>query len=90
VVLRLQSMGLAALQHVGSSQARNRTSVPRIARWIFNHWTTREDPRINIKKEKESGRFLVFYHMLFQWRSTTPSLLSIDTLTLDSIEKSDF
>ena len=38
----LWCMGLAALCHVGSSQARDQTCVPCIARWILNHWTTRE------------------------------------------------
>ena len=35
-------MGLAALQHVGSSWTRDGTGVPCIARWISNHWTIRE------------------------------------------------
>ena len=34
--------GLVALRHVGSSQTRNQTSVPCIARWILNYWITRE------------------------------------------------
>ena len=34
--------GLAALRHVGSSWARDRTHVPCIARRIVKHWTTRE------------------------------------------------
>ena len=34
--------GLAALKHVGSSQTRDWTHVPCIARRILNHWTTRE------------------------------------------------
>ena len=34
--------GLAALQHVGSSQNRDRTCVPSTGRWILNNWTTRE------------------------------------------------
>ena len=29
---------------LGSPQTRNRTCVSCIGRWIFNHWTTREDP----------------------------------------------
>ena len=33
---------LVALRHVGSSWTRDRTSVPCIARWILNHWTTGE------------------------------------------------
>ena len=42
----LQALGLQYLWHmgsdVGSSRSRNRTSVPCIARWTLNHWTTRE------------------------------------------------
>ena len=34
----------ASPRHVGSSRTRDRTCVPCIARWIFNHWTTREVP----------------------------------------------
>ena len=43
---QLWPMGLIALRHVGSSWARDRTCVPCIARWILNHWTTREAPII--------------------------------------------
>ena len=32
-------------KHVGSSQTKDQTSVPYIARWILNHWTTREAPQ---------------------------------------------
>ena len=39
---QLWSMGLVAPQHVGSSWTRGRTGGPYIARWILNHWTTRE------------------------------------------------
>ena len=35
-------MGLAAPQHVGSSQTRDGTCVPCIARGILNHWAIRE------------------------------------------------
>ena len=35
-------MGLVALWHVGTSQTRDRTSVPCTARQILNCWTTRE------------------------------------------------
>ena len=40
--LQLRSMGLVALQYVGSSWTRNRTRVPCIDRWMLNHWTTEE------------------------------------------------
>ena len=38
--------GLVILWHVVSSQTRDWTSVPCIARWILNHWTTREVPSL--------------------------------------------
>ena len=34
--------GLVAPQHVWSSQTKDGTGVPFIARWSLNHWTTRE------------------------------------------------
>ena len=34
--------GLVAPQHVGSSQTRDQTCVPRIGRRILNHWTNRD------------------------------------------------
>ena len=37
--LQLWCTGFVALQHVGSSQTRDRTQVPCIGRWILNHWT---------------------------------------------------
>ena len=37
-------MGLAASQHVESSQSRDPSLVPDIGRRILNHWTTREVP----------------------------------------------
>ena len=39
---QLQHTDLAALRHVGSSQARDQTGVPCTARQIPNHWTTTE------------------------------------------------
>ena len=36
--------GLVALRHVGSSQTRARTRVPRVGRQILNHCATREAP----------------------------------------------
>ena len=48
LALRLQSTGSVVTGHwlicsaVGSSQTRNGTHVLCIARWILNHWTTRE------------------------------------------------
>ena len=37
-------MGLAALQHVGSSHTRDWTHVSCTGRWILYHWATREAP----------------------------------------------
>ena len=36
--------GLAALQHVGSPQIKDRTCVPCTARQTLNHWATKEAP----------------------------------------------
>ena len=43
-VQQLWCTGLVALWHEGSSQTRDRTYVPCIARWFLNCWTTREAP----------------------------------------------
>ena len=40
--LSFSFMRLVALLHVGSSWTRDWTAVPCTARWILNHWTTRE------------------------------------------------
>ena len=40
-LLLLQSIGFSCSEACGS-QARDWTSLPRIDRWILNHWTTRE------------------------------------------------
>ena len=53
-------MGLAALQHVGSSQTRDGTHVPCISRQILNHWTTREVLLCLLRVEA----FLFFSHSL--------------------------
>ena len=42
-VCRLHSLWHMGLV-VGSSQTRDHTGVPYNARWILNHWTTREAP----------------------------------------------
>ena len=53
---QLWCTGLVALQHVGSSQTRDRT---RIVRWMLNQWTTREAQNLNhhvlIPQMKEPG-----------------------------------
>ena len=39
--------GLAALRHAGSSQPRDRTGIPRMARQVLNHWAARGAPRLS-------------------------------------------
>ena len=39
---QLMYAGLAASRYAKSSQTKDQTSVLCIARWILNHWTTRE------------------------------------------------
>ena len=46
----LWCIGLVAPRHVGSSLTRDGTRVPCTARWILNHWTTREVPKKLILK----------------------------------------
>ena len=40
----VDTWALAVPRHVGSSQMRDQTGAPYIAKWILNHWTTWEDP----------------------------------------------
>ena len=49
-VQQLWCMGLVAPRHVGSSWTRARTRVPCIGRWILNHCTTSEVPRMLLLK----------------------------------------
>ena len=44
------------LWHIGSSQIRDWTCVPRIGRWILNHWTVRE-------------ALISFYHYILLFQS---------------------
>ena len=48
LVWKLWLRRLVATRHVGSSQIRDWTGVPCIARWILNHCTTREASRKNL------------------------------------------
>ena len=59
---KLWLTGPAALRHVGSSQTRARTRVPRIGRQTLNHCATREAPM----------RVLLFLHQLMD---TSPAAL---------------
>ena len=43
-VASLVEHALVVLQHMGSSQTRDRTLVPYLCMQILNHWTTREVP----------------------------------------------
>ena len=38
------ALGLRCSEARGASRTRDQTGVPCIARWILNHWTTREAP----------------------------------------------
>ena len=49
----LSFAGLVAPQHVRSSQTKDWTGIPCIARWILNHWTTREATETNLKGEQK-------------------------------------
>ena len=44
---------LVALLHVGSSCTRDQTSIPCIAKQIFNHWTTGEAHHVYLLKIKQ-------------------------------------
>ena len=57
-------MGLTAPQHVGSSWTRDQTGDPNIARWILNHWTTREALRQLLISMICSRAFLWRHHWL--------------------------
>ena len=39
--------GLAVLRHAGSSQPRDRTGIPRLARQVLNHWAAKGAPRLS-------------------------------------------
>ena len=61
---RLWCVGLAALQHVGSSRMRDWTIVPCIGRWILNHWTCREvlvNPFLDYEKLNTSSSMLFLF-----------------------------
>ena len=47
---QLWCMGLLAPRHVLSSQARDRTRVPCVARQIPNHWETGEAPHLFLRR----------------------------------------
>ena len=46
VALVCRRTGLVALRHMGSSRTRAQTRVPYIGKWILNHCTTREAPKL--------------------------------------------
>ena len=49
----LCSTGLVAPWYVRSSETMDQTHVPSVARWILNHWTTREAPKRSYSYEAE-------------------------------------
>ena len=51
-------MGIAAPWHVESSQTRDQTQVPCVGRWILNHWTTREVPRMGVLKDQTLKKYV--------------------------------
>ena len=63
-------MGLVAPRHVGSSQTRTQTRVPRIGRWILNHCATREalvpalHCEILLVTHQHVGLYMVGAHMV--------------------------
>ena len=57
--------GLVTLRHVESSQTRDWTSVPCIARQILSHWTAREALTLCILF------ILCFYHLLYTYTNTS-------------------
>ena len=56
--------GLAAPWRVGSSQTRDQTCVSCIGRWILQHWTTRELPRISIYLHKLANKEICLVFVL--------------------------
>ena len=61
---QLWSMSLVASQHVGSSQARDWTSVPCTGRQICNHWITREVQFPDIFDDRYSDLCEVIPHFI--------------------------
>ena len=51
--------GLVAPRHVESSQSRDQTGVPCIARWILNPWATREGRTGRFKHKGPMSEFLL-------------------------------
>ena len=41
-----------------SSQIRDQTQVPYVGRWILNHWTTREVPRMGVLKDQTFKKYV--------------------------------
>ena len=48
-----------------SSQTRDRTCIPCIARQILNHWTTKEGPIVILLKSKIPIHCVLFIYLLF-------------------------
>ena len=75
-------MGLVAPRHVGSSWTRAWTYVPGIGRWILNHCTTREVPRVRLWRGEIVSWFPQIGPLLMVWELipflywTTPIIFS--------------
>ena len=60
---QLWRTGLLAPQYAGSSQTRDQTSVPCIARCVLNHWTAKEAPLLSyfsVSLEPSQRREMLF------------------------------
>ena len=66
---QLRWTGLVVPWHVGSSQMWDWTHVPRIGRWILNHWTTREVSTwvnlINTRNNTEVSAIIILSHYFY-------------------------
>ena len=51
-------MGLVTPRRMESSQIRDQTQVPCVGRWILNHWTTREVPRMGVLKDQTLKKYV--------------------------------
>ena len=72
------AQGLISHWHVGSSWARDQTCVPRIGRWIFNHWTTKEVQEISFFSVRRQGKQIGSIQPQESKSTTTPGkVLSI-------------
>ena len=62
---QLGCMDPVILWHVGSSQARDWIRIPCTARWILNHWTTREASAFYFKQYFPPLSFFLFSALFY-------------------------